>query len=130
MHMRKASLACMLFLAALSTRTVAGTLFIGSDTEDFAGTLPDHLLKAVVTGAAFNGLTTINLDFHLTGFRGFPRKHPLCRGTSQQYSQNHRLQWKPFDFDQRAWYPEQRLLQRGASVQRWHVVSRALLRRD
>ena len=72
MHMRRALFACTLFFAMLSTQAMAGTLFIGSDTEDFANTLPDHLLKADVTGATFNSLTTINLDFHLNGLGDAP----------------------------------------------------------
>ena len=64
--------AISLLLGALSTPVVAGTLFIGSDTEDFANTLPDHLLKADVTGAVFNSLTTINLDYHLNGLGDAP----------------------------------------------------------
>jgi hypothetical protein len=72
MHMRKALFAFALLFATLSTRAMAGTLFIGSDTEDFANTLPDHLLKADVTGATFNSLTTINLDFHLNGLGDAP----------------------------------------------------------
>jgi hypothetical protein len=45
----------------------ASTLFIGSDTEDFADTLPDRLAKATVTGAIFNSQIIIPTNYHLNG---------------------------------------------------------------
>ena len=68
--MRVSALSVMCF--ALAAPVFAGTLFIGSDTEDFAGTLPDHLIKASVTGSTFNSQTVINLDFHLNGLGDAP----------------------------------------------------------
>jgi hypothetical protein len=68
MRMSALSAVCFVFSAPV----FAGTLFIGSDTEDFAGTLPDHLIKASVTGATFNSQTVIDLNFHLNGLGDAP----------------------------------------------------------
>jgi hypothetical protein len=58
-----ALLACV----SLSQSARASTLFIGSDTEDFANVLPDRLGIATVTGAIFNSQVIVPMDFHLNG---------------------------------------------------------------
>lgn len=57
----------MAITLCLTANTMAGTLFIAADTEDFAGVLPDRLGKWDVTGATVNSSTIINTGFFLNG---------------------------------------------------------------
>ena len=68
---RKAAGAVALGCLAASS-VFAGTLYIGSDTEDFANIFPDHLVVATVNGAAFVSQNTINLNFHINGLGDAP----------------------------------------------------------
>src|SRR5258706_2868694 len=57
----------LLVCVSLSQSARASTLFIGSDTEDFANVLPDRLGIATVTGAIYNSEVIVPMDFHLNG---------------------------------------------------------------
>ena len=58
--------------AAFAFPMLAGTLFIATDTEDFANTFPDHLVVATVNGSNFVSQNTINLNFHINGLGDAP----------------------------------------------------------
>jgi PEP-CTERM motif len=60
-------------LVLAGTTTVsAGTLFIGTDTEEFNGLGQSYLMKVVVNGANFVSQTNILLDFPLNGLGDGP----------------------------------------------------------
>jgi hypothetical protein len=75
MFTRKGLLSVLLafaFCGLVGSPLHAGILFIGSDTEDFASVLPDHLVKATVSGASFVSQITIDTPFHLNGLGDGP----------------------------------------------------------
>jgi hypothetical protein len=59
-------------LIASAAPAGAGTLFIGTDTEEFQGTGTSYLIKATVSGANFVSQTNIVLDYPLNGLGDGP----------------------------------------------------------
>jgi len=61
-------LSCLPVAILLATPVFAqGTLFVGTDDEDFAGTLPDRLGEFAVSGPVVGPGVIIPLDYHLNG---------------------------------------------------------------
>lgn len=65
--MRPAILLAVLLVAYAGPAGAAGILFSGTDTEDFASTFPDHLGRAITSGATVGLSTSIPLGYHLNG---------------------------------------------------------------
>lgn len=67
-----ASTAIVLALLLVAKVATAGTLFIGTDTEEFNGLSASYLFKATVSGPNFVSETAIPLDFALNGIGDGP----------------------------------------------------------
>jgi len=59
-------------LIGVAESAVAGTLFIGTDTEEFQGVGTSYLIKATVNGANFVSQTNITLSYPLNGLGDGP----------------------------------------------------------
>ncbi len=59
-------------LSTAATPVTAGTLFIGTDTEEFGGLGISYLVKATVSGANFVSQTNIQLSYPLNGLGDGP----------------------------------------------------------
>lgn len=64
--------AALLAFALSSSTTFAGTLFIGTDTEEFGNLNVSYLVKATVDGANYVSQVNIPLDFDLNGLGDGP----------------------------------------------------------
>ena len=64
--------AALLGLALTSTTALAGTLFIGTDNEEFTNTGTSFLVKATVSGPSFVSQINIPLNFNLNGLGDGP----------------------------------------------------------
>ena len=73
-HLMRCTLAGLVALAlgGLSNWANAGTLFIGTDTEEFGGLTTSYLFKAVVSGPNFVSEAAIPLNFPLNGIGDGP----------------------------------------------------------
>ena len=73
-HLMRCTLTGLVALAltGLSNWASAGTLFIGTDTEEFDGLTTSYLFKAVVSGPNFVSETAIPLNFPLNGIGDGP----------------------------------------------------------
>jgi hypothetical protein len=63
------ALVCLL---AVGSMAYGGTLVIARDTEDFAGTLPDQLIFATVSGSAFVSQTGVSTPYFVNGLADGP----------------------------------------------------------
>ena len=70
--MRVLSRAALLGLALSSTTALAGTLFVGTDTEEFELLNESWLVKATVNGPNYVSQVNIPLDFNLNGLGDGP----------------------------------------------------------